>query len=162
MRLRTHFLNFLIVVLSLLILFFHYNLQIYLMKLGYKRIKLERKKKFENEIKINTKINKRNRKSFFIVKELGKTLLIFIYLLMLISIVISCEVMLDSKIFFYFLSIYPSISFFWMLIGGKRRMPLRLYSTRIPFQARKGYSICLKHHHYFYYFKDLTIKITCN
>jgi hypothetical protein len=76
------------------------------MKLGYKRIKLERKKKFENEIKINTKINKRNRKSFFIVKELGKTLLIFIYLLMLISIVISCEVMLDSKIFFFF---YPSI-----------------------------------------------------
>ena len=108
MRLRTHFLNFLIVVISLLILSFHYNLKIYLMKLGYKRIKLERKKKFENEIKINTKINKRNRKSFFIVKELGKTLLIFIYLLMLISIVISCEVMLDSKIFFFFiyLSIY--------------------------------------------------------
>jgi hypothetical protein len=108
LRLRTHFLNFLIVVISLLILSFHYNLKIYLMKLGYKRIKLERKKKFENEIKINTKINKRNRKSFFIVKELGKTLLIFIYLLMLILIVISCEVMLDSKIFFFFiyLSIY--------------------------------------------------------
>jgi len=114
LRLKTYFLNFLIVVISLLILSFHYNLKIYLMKLGYKRIKLERKKKFENEIKINTKINKRNRKSFFIVKELGKTLLtllIFIYLLMLISIVISCEVTLDSKIcffFFFYLSIHLS------------------------------------------------------
>jgi len=49
------------------------------MKLGYKKIKLERKKKFENEIKINTKINKRNTKSFFIVKELEKPYL-FLYI----------------------------------------------------------------------------------